>query len=101
MGLIWELTFDIKEICWYCKDNGNKCSIYNPCFYFEEDNNKNYILSILLKNPFQHSLPHAIPVHFLNGTYQVGTVWYSYFFRNQLCAGKTHSKLLLYIVLKL
>lgn len=29
------------------------------------------VLSILLKNPFQHSLPHAIPVHFLNGTYQV------------------------------
>ncbi|XP_033220742.1 uncharacterized protein CG43867 [Belonocnema kinseyi] len=29
------------------------------------------VLSILLKNPFHHSLPHAIPVHFLNGTYQV------------------------------
>lgn len=30
------------------------------------------VLSILLKNPYHHSLPHAIPVHFLNGTYQVG-----------------------------
>ncbi|GFT92153.1 uncharacterized protein CG43867 [Nephila pilipes] len=28
-------------------------------------------LSILLKNPFHHSLPHSIPVHFMNGTYQV------------------------------
>ncbi|MCL4143506.1 UNVERIFIED_CONTAM: hypothetical protein GTU68_014369 [Idotea baltica] len=29
------------------------------------------VLSVLLKNPFHHSLPHAIPVHVLNGTYQV------------------------------
>ncbi|XP_025264270.1 uncharacterized protein CG43867 isoform X5 [Camponotus floridanus] len=29
------------------------------------------VLSILMKNPYHHSLPHAIPVHFLNGTYQV------------------------------
>ncbi|CAL4101039.1 unnamed protein product [Meganyctiphanes norvegica] len=29
------------------------------------------VLSILLKNPYHHSLPHAIPVHFINGTYQV------------------------------
>ncbi|XP_049943352.1 uncharacterized protein CG43867 [Schistocerca serialis cubense] len=29
------------------------------------------VLSILLKNPYHHSLPHAIPVHMLNGTYQV------------------------------
>ncbi|XP_046382604.1 uncharacterized protein CG43867 isoform X5 [Ischnura elegans] len=29
------------------------------------------VLSILLKNPYHHSLPHAIPVHLLNGTYQV------------------------------
>lgn len=29
------------------------------------------VLSILLKNPYHHSLPHAIPVHFSNGTYQV------------------------------
>ncbi|XP_076358962.1 uncharacterized protein CG43867-like [Tachypleus tridentatus] len=29
------------------------------------------VLSILLKNPFHHCLPHSIPVHFLNGTYQV------------------------------
>ncbi|XP_035206715.1 uncharacterized protein CG43867-like isoform X2 [Stegodyphus dumicola] len=29
------------------------------------------VLSILLKNPYHHSLPHSIPVHFLNGTYQV------------------------------
>lgn len=28
-------------------------------------------LSILLKNPYHHSLPHAIPVHMMNGTYQV------------------------------
>ncbi|XP_055926496.1 uncharacterized protein CG43867-like isoform X1 [Argiope bruennichi] len=28
-------------------------------------------LSILLKNPYHHSLPHSIPVHFMNGTYQV------------------------------
>uniref|UniRef100_A0A336LP84 CSON015304 protein n=1 Tax=Culicoides sonorensis TaxID=179676 RepID=A0A336LP84_CULSO len=29
------------------------------------------VLSILLKNPYHHSLPHAIPVHFANETYQV------------------------------
>ncbi|XP_050526156.1 uncharacterized protein CG43867 isoform X3 [Daktulosphaira vitifoliae] len=29
------------------------------------------VLSILLKNPYHHSLPHSIPVHLLNGTYQV------------------------------
>ncbi|KAB7506302.1 Uncharacterized protein Anas_04819 [Armadillidium nasatum] len=29
------------------------------------------VLSVLLKNPYHHSLPHAIPVHMLNGTYQV------------------------------
>ena len=32
------------------------------------------VLSILLKNPYHHSLPHAIPVHFLNNTYQVSGV---------------------------
>ncbi|KAG7229889.1 hypothetical protein INR49_009606 [Caranx melampygus] len=29
------------------------------------------ILSILLRNPYHHSLPFSIPVHFLNNTYQV------------------------------
>ena len=29
------------------------------------------VLSILLKNPHHHSLPHALPVHFPNETYQV------------------------------
>lgn len=29
------------------------------------------VLSILLKNPHHHSLPHAVPVHVLNGTYNV------------------------------
>lgn len=29
------------------------------------------VLSILLKNPYHHSLPHAIPVHMMNGSYQV------------------------------
>ncbi|CAN8023226.1 unnamed protein product, partial [Ixodes persulcatus] len=29
------------------------------------------VLSILLKNPFHHSNPHSIPVHFLNSTYLV------------------------------
>ena len=29
------------------------------------------VLSILLKNPQHHSLPHAMPVHFANETYQV------------------------------
>lgn len=29
------------------------------------------VLSILMKNPFHHSLPHSVPVHFLNGAYQV------------------------------
>ena len=29
------------------------------------------VLSILLKNPHQHSLPHAVPVHMLNNIYHV------------------------------
>lgn len=29
------------------------------------------VLSILLKNPYHHSLPHSIPVHLSNGAYQV------------------------------
>ncbi|XP_077587321.1 pleckstrin homology domain-containing family H member 1 [Stigmatopora nigra] len=29
------------------------------------------IVSILLRNPYQHSLPFSIPVHFMNNTYQV------------------------------
>ncbi|XP_025940343.1 pleckstrin homology domain-containing family H member 1 [Apteryx rowi] len=29
------------------------------------------IVSILLRNPYHHSLPFSIPVHFMNGTYQV------------------------------
>ena len=29
------------------------------------------VLSILLKNPHHHSLPHAMPVHFANETYSV------------------------------
>jgi len=31
------------------------------------------ILSILLRNPYHHSLPFSVPVHFLNNTYQVHT----------------------------
>ena len=30
------------------------------------------VLSILLKNPHHHSLPHALPVHLANDSYQVG-----------------------------
>ncbi|XP_049754833.1 pleckstrin homology domain-containing family H member 1 isoform X3 [Elephas maximus indicus] len=29
------------------------------------------VVSILLRNPFHHSLPFSIPVHFANGTYQI------------------------------
>lgn len=29
------------------------------------------VVSILLRNPFHHSLPFSIPVHLANGTYQV------------------------------
>lgn len=29
------------------------------------------ILSTLLRNPYHHSLPFSIPVHFMNGIYQV------------------------------
>ena len=29
------------------------------------------ILSILLRNPYHHSQPISVPVHFLNATYQV------------------------------
>lgn len=31
------------------------------------------ILSILLRNPYHHSLPFSVPVHFLNSTYHVRT----------------------------
>lgn len=33
------------------------------------------VLSILLKNPYHHCLPHAIPVHMLNNTYQVYIIY--------------------------
>lgn len=35
------------------------------------------ILSTLLRNPYHHSLPFSIPVHFMNGIYQVmwGRAW--------------------------
>lgn len=46
------------------------------------------VLSILLKNPHQHSLPHAVPVHFLNDSYHVvgfdGSTTIKEFI-NQLC----------------
>lgn len=29
------------------------------------------LVSILLRNPYHHSLPFSIPVHFMNNTYQV------------------------------
>lgn len=29
------------------------------------------VISILLRNPYHHSLPISIPVHFINSTYQV------------------------------
>ena len=32
------------------------------------------IVSILLRNPYHHSLPFSIPVHFMNNTYQVNMV---------------------------
>lgn len=32
------------------------------------------ILSTLLRNPYHHSLPFSIPVHFMNGIYQVGSL---------------------------
>lgn len=32
------------------------------------------IVSILLRNPYHHSLPFSIPVHFMNNTYQVTPV---------------------------
>lgn len=32
------------------------------------------ILSILLRNPYHHSLPFSVPVHFLNNTYQVRVI---------------------------
>jgi len=31
------------------------------------------VVSILLRNPYHHSHPLSIPVHFLSGTYQVQT----------------------------
>lgn len=36
------------------------------------------VLSILLKNPYHHSLPHAIPVHMMNTTYQVCMMPYAH-----------------------
>lgn len=35
------------------------------------------ILSILLRNPYHHSLPFSIPVHFMNNTYEVHTNTFS------------------------
>lgn len=33
------------------------------------------VLSILLRNPYHHSQPISIPVHFLNNTYQVNQLY--------------------------
>ena|SRR6218665_1453867 len=35
------------------------------------------ILSILLRNPYHHSQPISIPVHFVNGSYQVNKRLYN------------------------
>uniref|UniRef100_X2B6P0 PH domain-containing protein n=1 Tax=Capitella teleta TaxID=283909 RepID=X2B6P0_CAPTE len=37
----------------------------------DEEPSRMEAMSILLRNPFHHSQPLSIPVHFLNGTYQV------------------------------
>ena len=34
------------------------------------------VLSILLRNPYYHSQPISIPVHFANGSYQVSSLLY-------------------------
>lgn len=42
------------------------------------------ILSILLRNPYHHSLPFSVPVHFLNNTYQVKcSCWEQLLLRSQ------------------
>lgn len=48
------------------------------------------VLSILLKNPYHHSLPHSIPVHFLNGTYQVRNTLVYKIFEMKLLIFKMH-----------
>lgn len=52
----------------YCERALGRCTISGDR---EAKPSRMEVLSILLKNPYHHSLPHAIPVHFMNGTYQV------------------------------
>lgn len=52
----------------YCERALGRCTINGDR---EAKPSRMEVLSILLKNPYHHSLPHAIPVHFANGTYQV------------------------------
>lgn len=78
-----------KKLLWYLKlhlqrntDTKTECGKYaSYCERALERTIKNggreikpsrmEVLSILLKNPYHHSLPHSIPVHLLNGAYQV------------------------------
>lgn len=82
-------SFSIFSLLWYLKlhlsrnaDTKSECGKYAAyCERALERTIRNggretkpsrmEVLSILLKNPYHHSLPHAIPVHMLNGTYHV------------------------------
>jgi len=52
----------------YCANALEKCVVNGPR---TAKPSRMEVLSILLKNPHHHSLPHAVPVHVLNGTYHV------------------------------
>eukprot|EP00092_Neocalanus_flemingeri_P001971 GFUD01002103.1.p1 GENE.GFUD01002103.1~~GFUD01002103.1.p1 ORF type:complete len:1505 (+),score=292.95 GFUD01002103.1:136-4515(+) len=52
----------------YCANALEKCVVNGPR---TAKPSRMEVLSILLKNPHHHSLPHAVPVHMLNGTYHV------------------------------
>ena len=52
----------------YCSNALEKCILNGPR---KSKPSRMEVLSILTKNPQHHSLPHAVPVHMLNGTYHV------------------------------
>ncbi|XP_053568260.1 pleckstrin homology domain-containing family H member 2 [Bombina bombina] len=75
---VWLLKLYLKKNADIRTENGKYAIYCQRCVERTQQNgdreakpSRMEILSILLRNPYHHSLPFSIPVHFMNGTYQV------------------------------
>jgi hypothetical protein len=59
---------DVGKYAIYCQ-RALERTLKNGCRAFRPSRME--VLSILLRNPYHHSLPHSIPVNFVNGSYNV------------------------------